>query len=699
MPKKLQASFTGGELDPKLHARVDLAKYGTGAARMLNWIVHPFGGASNRPGLEFVGRAFGDQDVVRLVEFELSNNDTCVLEFSNFAMRVIRRGVYVRTTGNVIYTLVTPYPASMLFDLSFQQSNDVLTITTVFHPPTRFSRFANDNWVIDQTLVEALEVGPIGLVGSNTQNIPLPPDVYYGETENIYTVTFISGTTGRESVPSGSLNILNDMNLSGFENNIEWDPQAGASSYRIYKLKGGAYGLIGYHDRPIAPGDKGKFVDKNFIPDTTQGLPQAKDPYAGDGNYPKTSTIFQQRAAFGGSLLKPNRINLSQSGDYNNFNTSFPTRDGDAIEFALAARKRQDVQFFVSVEDLIVFTTGGEWRVRGTDDGSLTPASIDAKQQSSYGCDPRIQPMIVQDDIIFVEAKGGTARSIAYDFGSNKYKGVNLSLLAAHLFEGRTVVQMAYAGTPNSTVLLVMSDGAVLSFTYLKEEEVFAWCEHRTDGVFESVAVVAEDDEDVPYFVVRRVIGGVEVKYVERRRSRRIYRADDAFFIDSGLTYEGAATTTISGLDHLAGRLVSGTIDGVPVRDLPVSGGGGVTLPFAGTLVSLGLPYVSELETLDLDVGNVALNGELRNLQKCIVHVERSSGLEYGPGRTAERFEYTPRELEGEVVTDGLFTGKFEAKFDGDWNTNGRMFFQCSLLPVTILAVVPTFDAGGDSEG
>lgn len=697
MPKKLQASFTGGELDPKLHARVDLAKYATGAARLTNWLVHPYGGASNRPGLEFVAACADETNGVRLVEFQLSATDTCVLEFGNLYMRVHRLGAPIML-GGVPYKITTPYTSDMIFALRFEQSNDVLKITTNVYKPQNLSRYSNTDWRFSDIIVTPTVAAPSDLeVIANTRPLDTEANETAYPVSTAYAVTSVDAN-GRESEPGQNVSVSNDLSLRGFSNELRFTKVPGAESFNVYKSDKTIYGLIGTlsKDQPPTVGPKIAYQDQNFTADTSNGPPKQKDPFNGEGNWPRASAYFQQRAVLGGPSSKANKINLSQSGDFNNFNTSFPTRDSDAIEFALAGRQRQDILFMLGLEDLLIFTVSGEWRVRGNDQGSITPNAVDAKQQSSYGCAENIQPLIVQDDVVFVQAKGQQVRSIAYDFGQNKYAGVNLSLLAGHLFEGRSVVAMAYAQAPYSTLIFVMSDGRALSFTYLKSEEVWAWSPHVTDGAFESVAVVAEGDEDVPYFVVRRTVGGVQRRFVERRTTRRVNSLEDGVFVDSALSYEGAATATVSGMGHLEGRLVSGLVNGNPVWNLPVTNGR-VDLPRSGTKIHLGLPYTAELETLDIDVGQVSLNGELRNITKIVIHVEKMAGLEYGlPG--GDLYQKPSREDEGEELATGLFTGSFEARVDGDWNNNGRLTFRAALLPATVLAVVPQFEAGGDSE-
>jgi hypothetical protein len=709
MPKRIQTAFTAGELSPQLHARVDLAKYRQGAARLKNWQILPFGGVVNRAGFEFVGEVGNGAALVRLVDFTLSGRDTCVLEFGEGYMSVIRGGAYVAATDGSRYTIPTQYTAAQMVSVVFQQTNDVLTLTHIDHPPRKLSRYALNDWRFEDYVTTPDVDSPNYLTGRvitrpletapDADGNPYPTEFYY-PYDSAYTVTAVSAATGRESPPLAYRSVNNDLFLRGFANDIGFVKSPGAESFRVYKsVKGALYGLVGTVDAAQAPEADGLVYwrDTNFTPDTATGPAKGQTPFPGPGYYPRASTIFQQRTVFGGPSYKPNRIDMSQPSDLNNFDTTFPSKASDAIVLALASRQRQDVLFFVPTEDLLCFTISGEFRIKGDDSGTLSPTTIDARQQSAFGCSENIQPIAVLDDIIFVQSKGQMVRSIAYDFGTNKYRGIDMSLLSRHLFEGAYILQMAYASVPFSCIYFVLSNGRMLACSYLKDQEVLGWSEFITDGVFESVCVVADGREDVIYAVVRRTVGGLDKRFVERQRTRIVNNPAEAFFIDAGLSRTGDPIARVTGLGHLEGRLVSGVVDGLPVRDLPVVGGA-VDLPFAGAVVSLGLPYQAVLTTLDIDVGAAELNGELRNPTKIIIHVDKTIGLRYGPGDDGTLYEHEPLEQFGELLVNGLYTGSFEARFEGDWNNYGRVSVTADLLPATVLAVSPEFETGGDTE-
>jgi hypothetical protein len=123
-----------------------------------------------------------------------------------------------------------------------------------------------------------------------------------------------------------------------------------------------------------------------------------------------------------------------------------------------------------------------------------------------------------------------------------------LTQLASHLFVAGTITEWAYQQVPFQVVWCVRSDGVLLGLTYLKEQQVVGWHRHDTDGLFESVACISEDGEDVLYCIVKRTINGVSKRYVERMNTRSFTDSKDWFFVDSGLTYDGrnTASTTIT---------------------------------------------------------------------------------------------------------------------------------------------------------
>jgi hypothetical protein len=110
-----QRTFAGGEIAPALYARVDTAKYVTGARQLRNVYVMRHGGAQNRPGFSFVAEVKDSSKRVRLIEFVFNNEQTYVLEFGHQYMRVHKAGGPVLLPAQNISGITNANPAVLTY--------------------------------------------------------------------------------------------------------------------------------------------------------------------------------------------------------------------------------------------------------------------------------------------------------------------------------------------------------------------------------------------------------------------------------------------------------------------------------------------------------------------------------------------------------------------------------------------------------
>jgi len=205
--------------------------------------------------------------------------------------------------------------------------------------------------------------------------------------------------------------------------------------------------------------------------------------------YPACVGFYQDRLCFGSTTSEPNSFWDSKTGDYINMGMSLPAIDDDSIQSRLPARSVNAIYWLIALQSQLALTSDSEWTIQPTVTGMFAAKSIKMDKQSEWGCDQTVEPVIIGDLCLFVAQFGKKVRSLGYDDVNGK-QAADLSIMADHLFQGRTIVDWAYQQAPNSILWCVMSDGALLSFTFLKEHEVWAWCRHETDGLFESVCTV-----------------------------------------------------------------------------------------------------------------------------------------------------------------------------------------------------------------
>jgi len=315
-----------------------------------------------------------------------------------------------------------------------------------------------------------------------------------------------------------------------------------------------------------------------------------------------------------------------------------------------------------------------------------------ARPQSYVGS-ADIKPIVVGTSILFVQRGANAVHDIRYALENDGYQTTELSMMSSHLFEDKTVVSWAYARNPDSVLWCVMSDGTLIGMTYMREHGVWAWHRHETDGLFESVcAVPGSSGLDEVYFIVTREIEEVTHRYIEQLMPR-ITDEDtwDYFFVDSGLTYDSSsATTTVTGLDHLEGKTVSVLADGSVLPQKVVTSGS-VTLDAAANLVHVGLPYTSDLETLDVNLSdNMGVSqGRQRIIPRVVVSVWKSRGLFIGPNE--DNLDEVPlrdqTDLENPIA---LYTGNVDMTMPSGYDTTGHVFIRnTDPIPLTVLAIMP----------
>lgn len=753
-------------------------------------------------------------------------------------------------TSERIYEIVTPYAVADLPRLNYVQNADVMTFTHPSYPIHKLSRLDHDNWQLEETVFGpdidfprgvAVTVGTAGAVTYRYRVTALKEDTLEESLPGLNTTTrtitaitqanpavvtsnahgfangdevYIEGVVGMTELNAGRYVVANQatntfelqgVDSTGFtayssggtanhtfniitngavtaNNTISWTAVTGAEKYAVYKEEAGTYGLIGETEAT-------SFLDDGILADTSVSHPRLKDPFNAAGKYPGASGFFEQRQVYGGSLDDPDTSVYSQTGRFDNLNISSPLQDDDAITASLSAQQVNEIRHYVPKNDLLVFTSGGEWRVNSGPDSRLSADTIKQKPQSSWGCS-YIRPIVAGSTVLFVEQNNARVRSFGYSFQLDGYTGACISILASHMFKNNTLVSWAYTPSPDPRVIGVRDDGKATCLTFDEEQEVVAWTLWDTKGKFENVAALrnpsgVDGGLPAPYFVARRKINGNTVRYIERMADRRFRDVRDCFFVDCGLTYDipiaidsitlGATTTvnatahgltdgmeieisdaewepdwdefdnetqpnqinfrryfvansatnsfdivdsngndidssamnayveggyvrravlTIGGLEHLEGEQVVVLADGNVVEGLTVADGG-ITLPRRFCRVHVGLKYIADLETLNVEASQGTIQSRKKKIPSVTVRFEDSRGLFAGYDKR-RLTEMKQRDTEAYDEPTRLLTGDKDFPVPSDWNTNGRLFIrQRYPLPMTILAVIPDIQIGG----
>lgn len=296
---------------------------------------------------------------------------------------------------------------------------------------------------------------------------------------------------------------------------------------------------------------------------------------------PSCSCYYQQRQAFAATLLSPDTFWLSKTADFLNFGFSQPARPDDSIVGNIAAQQVNAIKHLVPLQSLIALSSAGAWKIdAGPNGGAITPSSIEALPQVFNGASD-VRPLVIGRELVYVQSKGSIVRDLSFNVIENVYNGNDMTTLANHLFYGHQIVDWDYAEEPFKIVWAVREDGTLLSFTFLKEQNVYAWAHHTSvNAKFKNVCVIPEDNEDAVYVIVdRQYFSGFHLQFVERMASRNMGAIPEknvpadlsrAWFLDAALQYP---------LNYPAAQLAPGaTYATLSIASIAVvNGGGGFT--------------------------------------------------------------------------------------------------------------------------
>ena len=666
-----QASFNSGELSPLVYARSDVAKYKNGMGVLLNAYPLIQGGWTCRPGTYYVAPTKAN-GVARFQRFEFSTTQAYMGEFGNLYFRPYKDHAAITetalvitgitqanpgvltytgsdpsngddielasivgmtqlngrrvTVGNVnagantfelldpdgvtninttsytayssggtasrVYTVTTPYVTADLFQLKFTQSADVLYITHPSYAPRKLTRTAHATWTLS-TIV--FKDGP------------------YLATNTTTTTLLLSGTTGSVTVTASAAVFTVTTDIGRL---IRWKDAAGNWTWLTITATASTTSVTATISGPDAS-------------DVTATVNWRLGVWSITTGFPAAVVFNEDRLCFGGPTLYPQRVDMSNSGEYENFApTSVAGLVGDANAIAITLNA-SDVNVIRWLQDdekgLLVGTVGGEWILRASSQGeAISPSNITAKRSRAYGS-ANIQALRAGPAVLFVQRAGRKLRELAYVFERDGFNAPDMTVLSEHITLGG-IIQLAYQQETQATVWMPRADGVLVGFTYEREQEVLGWHRHILGGYsdslslqiakVESVACIPAPDQtrDETWVMVNRYINGKTSRHVEYMT--KPWERGDA--ITDGNTIN-ASVTLGTGVEDLAVTLVGATLKSTDTeQDIWASRQGGLARAASATAhyypLSSGLTAVGT--TTEANARNkVGYAGTAKNLR------------------------------------------------------------------------------------
>lgn len=422
------------------------------------------------------------------------------------------------------------------------------------------------------------------------------------------------------------------------------------------------------------------------------------------GSHASAVTIFEERLA----IAQRFSAYLSKSFQFENYAPG--SADDDALAFTNAGGgQANDILWLADADGfLLLGMASGVRALSGSGyDEALTPSSFKNRKSRTYGC-AKIAPADAGASFLYVTRSRKALAELVQD-SPGKFSSNDVGQISEHIPK-RGVVEIAFQTDPDPILWFPLETGEMGGYTHQPSQEVRGMHRHIIAGaltgaefavVERAIVTPGQDGNDDVWLIVRRTIGGATKRYIEILTTPFEYGdIEDAFQVDCGLTYEGAAVTTVTGLFHLALETVDVFAGGIYYPNREVSATGSVSLPggsAAATPWHVGLPFSSEADTLELDVGgrDGSLIGRRKRISEVIISVFETdlTGLEIS-SYIRDRWEI-PKKVTIAVASASavLTTGNIRVPVDDSWDGMARLKIRHrSPTPCTIRGLTPVFE-------
>lgn len=659
------------------------------------------------------------------------------------------------------HEITTPYSTADLFDLDFIKSEDVMYIAHPDYEPRQLSRSGHTLWSLDalnigtgpfqaENIDTDLTITPAGTTYTVDSAITLTAasDLFRpGHVGSIWRIEQIRGTsqitgtfTANEnslSTPffSGAYGFTTSGNSDGTitlmrstNNGASWRPALTAltdsdfdnpteieEDGAIYRAVMSNYGsgsptyTFTITDNAnkgvvrITGVENGTDATATVVIALVDGTATSnwREGYWSDyRGWPETVTIHQQRLTFGGSTTFPQTVWFGKTDpdDYTNFTEG--TLDTSAFTVVLAGNN--PIQWLLS-QDYLLIGNSGSCGKYGDQGKAVTPTSPNYQEQTRQGA-ANLPAIIAGDAILYVERGLRTIREFVFDFQADKYLSPDLSVLSPEITESG-IKDIAFQFRPYPILWCVLNNGDIATLTYQKNQSVVAWTKQITDGDFESITIIPDTTEDEVWVSVKRTIDGdteTVVRYVEQFQPQD-WGSDpnDAWFVDSGISYDGADANTFTGADHLDGETVSIYAD-LLIESPEIVVSGGFTIDNAASRVLVGMAFTSKLETMPIviDPQDKAANKKIMSVW---FDLYKTGYMEYGngPDSTLINMNFNNNlDLDNTATAQDLITSRVKLK-RGAWGYGTMMkqtvYVQSDQpMPLTVRSITPSFNLFGN---
>jgi hypothetical protein len=366
--------------------------------------------------------------------------------------------------------------------------------------------------------------------------------------------------------------------------------------------------------------------------------------------------------------------------------------DSGPISRSIGEGPVDKINWTLPMQRLLIGTDGAELSVRSSSfDEPITPTNFSIKYTSTQGSS-RVAAARVDSLGFFVQRSGQRVYMLGYELAQSEYVNEDVTALVPDLNEVG-ITYLTCQRQPDTRIHAVRADGKVAMMVFEKLEDVRAWCLIETDGEIEDACVLPGAGEDDVYYVVKRTVNDVTVRYIEKWAQESQCRGGLLNLqADSFLIYDDEPTSAFGGLEHLEGKTVCIWGDGKDMGTDVVTDGS-VSIASAVAQAVIGLVYEGRFQSMKQALAESLIQplnerARISNLGLVLADTHYQ-GLEFGPDfDTMDGLPLVENEQASAADTVWESYDEDFVEFPGEWTTDARICLKATApRPCTVLAV------------
>lgn len=498
-------NFSGGELDPRMHARTDLEEYHSSVKTAKNMVARTQGPLQSRGGTRLVSIITTDQPTCKFLKQQRGAYEAVCLYTRDASGAIVARTQWFSLTGGlnppsaniedgmlltVGHAAVTIdedtynggiewYPGQLRMFTTFDKGTLAIQTVrfTIASLPTSNSAIVSlklaDIFVADANTTVTVKVGE---TVAAAENIVVEVDIDNTNTcvlqvafNAAATDIFVEVTLASDLEREISIISINEAH-HGTGHASNWTTPADVTSIRAC-VDVSVNGNIACH--PLIP-PKRHVWDGTGATSTGDVSFTSKPAEWVVGNYPTICAFFGGRSWWSGCQDNPTRIwssrvNTAVAGDW--FDMTTGSLATDAIDIIRDRPGR--ITNIVSGPSLLVLTDRDSFLL-GATGGVLTPADTQEVLQSGVGA-ASIDPVELGAIVIYVAADRRRIMVTRYVENINAWRDTQANANAIHLFENKSIQRLEYLDNEVQQLFVLFTDGTLVIGVKDSLSELFGW--------------------------------------------------------------------------------------------------------------------------------------------------------------------------------------------------------------------------------